>query len=244
VQIDALAVRLRPRTALEAADLGVRLCQSAARSIYPCYVLVAVPVFALAVMSVEISGWLPPLLIFWSKPWLDRTILFVLSRAAFGQATSVSDLWLAKRDVWGRQFAFTWTIRRLSAWRSVTEPVYQLEGFSVFGARARVRQVRRRNRGAGLMTTTAFSTAEACVALALASLVFWMAPAGSTPSTDQLFAGENTELLSVAAPIIYALAVLLIEPFYVAAGFAMYLNRRVELEAWDIEQEFRRAFAS
>ena len=33
------------------------------------------------------------------------------------------------------------------------------------------------------------------------------------------------------------------EPFYVAAGFAMYLNRRVELEAWDIEQEFRRAFA-
>jgi hypothetical protein len=33
-----------------------------------------------------------------------------------------------------------------------------------------------------------------------------------------------------------------LEPFYVAAGFAMYLNRRVELEAWDIEQEFRRGF--
>jgi len=29
----------------------------------------------------------------------------------------------------------------------------------------------------------------------------------------------------------------------VAAGFAMYLNRRVELEAWDIEQELRRACA-
>jgi hypothetical protein len=24
----------------------------------------------------------------------------------------------------------------------------------------------------------------------------------------------------------------------------MYLNRRVELEAWDVEQEFRRAFAT
>jgi hypothetical protein len=34
-----------------------------------------------------------------------------------------------------------------------------------------------------------------------------------------------------------------VEPFYVGAGFTMYLNRRVELEAWDIEQEFRRAFA-
>jgi hypothetical protein len=34
-----------------------------------------------------------------------------------------------------------------------------------------------------------------------------------------------------------------LEPFYVAAGFCMYLNRRVELEAWDIEQAFRDAFA-
>ncbi len=41
----------------------------------------------------------------------------------------------------------------------------------------------------------------------------------------------------------YAAAVLVVEPFFVGAGFAMYLNRRVELEAWDIEQEFRLAFA-
>ena len=43
--------------------------------------------------------------------------------------------------------------------------------------------------------------------------------------------------------IAYAAAVAFVEPFYVAAGFGLYLNRRVELEAWDIEQEFRRAFA-
>jgi hypothetical protein len=244
VQVDALAVRLRPRTALEAADLGVRLCQSAARSIYPCYAFVAVPVFILAVGSIEIAAWLPALLIFWSKPWLDRTILFVLSRAAFGQSTGVSELWKAQRDVWWRQFVFTWTIRRLSLWRSVTQPVYQLEGFTARRGRARVRQIRRRNRGAGLMTTAAFGTAEACVTLALASLAFWMAPMGSTPTLDQVFAGENTGQVSIAGPIIYALAVLFVEPFYVAAGFAMYLNRRAELEAWDIEQEFRRAFAS
>jgi len=44
--------------------------------------------------------------------------------------------------------------------------------------------------------------------------------------------------------VAYAAAVAFIEPFYVAAGFGMYLNRRVELEAWDVEQEFRRAFAA
>jgi hypothetical protein len=44
--------------------------------------------------------------------------------------------------------------------------------------------------------------------------------------------------------VAYAVAVAFLEPFYVAAGFGMYVNRRVELEAWDIEQEFRSAFSS
>jgi hypothetical protein len=47
----------------------------------------------------------------------------------------------------------------------------------------------------------------------------------------------------VVLTIIYGLVVYFLEPFYVAAGFSMYLGRRVELEAWDIEQELRRAFA-
>ena len=36
MRVDAIAVRLRPRTPMEAADLGTRLCQSAARDIYLC----------------------------------------------------------------------------------------------------------------------------------------------------------------------------------------------------------------
>jgi hypothetical protein len=32
----------------------------------------------------------------------------------------------------------------------------------------------------------------------------------------------------------------LMEPFFVGGGFALYLNRRVELEGWDIELAFRR----
>jgi len=31
----------------------------------------------------------------------------------------------------------------------------------------------------------------------------------------------------------------IIEPFYVASGFSLYLNRRTHLEAWDIELKFR-----
>ena len=244
MQIDALAVRLRPRSPLEAADLGVRLCQSAARSVYPGYAIVALPVFVLALASSELAVWLPSLMIWWMKPWLDRTILFILSRAAFGQRTGPVDLWRAQRQVWWGQFLFTWTIQRISLWRSVTQPVYQLEGLSLWDARARARQIRRRYTGSALMLTSAFGMSETALSLSLMSLVFWLAPRGWAPEVTALLSGEMPGVLSFAAPVAYAITVLFLEPFFVAAGFAMYLNRRAELEAWDIEQEFRRAFAS
>jgi hypothetical protein len=243
VQIEALAVRLRPRTPLEAADLGVRLCQSVARSVYSSYAIVAIPMVGLALASFEIRGWLPSLVIWCAKPWLDRTILFVLSRAAFGQQTKPSDVWQAQWKVWWRQLPFTWTIRRLSPWRSLTEPVYQLENATIFNAGPRIRQIRQRHAGAALLMTSAFSFAESALAFALVSLVFWLAPKGMVPSLSEMVYGQQLGLLQFAFPVAYAMTVLFLEPFYVAAGFGMYLNRRAELEAWDIEQEFRRAFA-
>jgi hypothetical protein len=242
VQVDAFAVRLRPRTPLEAADLGVRLCQSTARSVYPCYGIVALPVIVLALASFEIASWLPALLIWCAKPWLDRTILFVLSRAAFGQRTTVADVWRAQRQVWWGQFLFTWTVQRLSLWRAIAQPVYQLEGLSIWRARARVRQIRHRNTGSAMMMTHAFSVSETALTFALISLAFWFAPSGRSPMGLEVLSGELPVFLLVTFPIAYAMAVLFLEPFYVAAGFAIYLNRRAELEAWDIEQEFRRAF--
>lgn len=242
MQIDALAVRLRPRTPTEASDLGVRLCQHAARSVFTCFLPVAVPVMVVALASYDIAGWLPALVLWWFKPWLDRTILFVLSRAAFGQHTSPADMWRAQRDVWWRQLLFTLTVRRLSPWRSLTAPVYQLEGLGIRAAGARVRQIRHKTRGAAFMMTHAFAVAEMVMVSALLSLVFWLAPKGMTPDFAEVISGEAATFLARTLPISYALAILIIEPFYVAAGFAMYLNRRAELEAWDIEQEFRRAF--
>src|SRR5436190_24147063 len=112
MQVDSIAVRLRPRTAMEAADLGVRLCQHAAPPVYACYAIVAMPLMALSLASYEIAAWLPGALLWCAKPWLDRTILFVLSRAAFGQQTSIRDLVREQRGVRWRQFIFTWTIQR------------------------------------------------------------------------------------------------------------------------------------
>jgi len=241
VQVDALAVRLRPRAPLEAADLGARICRSSARSVYTCYLATAVPVMALCVATYEFASWLPVLLLWWIKPWLDRTILFVLARSAFGQHTTLADLWRAQGQVWWRQLLITLTWRRLSPWRSFTQPVFQLEGHSLFKIRRRVLQIRGKRTGAALLMTSAFSLAETALTIAVASLAVWLAPIDGTPDFGEFFSGDDPGI-TILTSLSYAAVVLFLEPFYVAAGFAMYLNRRADLEAWDIEQEFRRAF--
>jgi hypothetical protein len=222
---------------MEAADLGVRLCQSSAREVYRCYWAVALPLFAVCLATYEITEWLPAVLIWWCKPWLDRTVLYVLSRAAFGQATRVSDLVRDQRRVWWHQLLLSLTTRRLSPWRSFTQSVYQLEGLRLLAARKRVMQIRRGRTTPATLMTSAFSVAETLLTVALVSLIFWFSPGERDPFAPGAFA-------SLGFPVVcaYALVVLFLEPFYVAAGFAMYLNRRAQLEAWDIEQELRRAF--
>jgi len=242
VQIDALALRLRPRRPVEATDLGVRLCQSSARTLYPVYAAVAIPVVLLSFATFEIAAWLPSLIIWWLKPWIDRTVVFILSRAAFGQRTTLSDLWAAQRHVWWSHLWFTLTVQRFSLWRSLTQPVYQLEGMSPFRARARVRQIRRRHVGAAIMMTSTFAMCETALWVGVFSLLYWFAPREHAPDLMAVLAREVPGPLVLTSTVAYTAAVLFLEPFYVAAGFAMYLNRRTELEAWDIEQEFRRAF--
>ena len=200
----------------------------------------------LAIASCEIGRMAAVLIIWWAKPWLDRTILFVLSRAAFGQPTRPRDVWRAQRDVWWRHLLLT-----LVRSGAVAVAIAHAAGAPARradvrqGARSRVGRSGGGAYGTALMMTHAFSLAEGALTLALLSLVFWLAPSGARRRrSETIFAGELPALFSIRMPIAYGIAVLFLEPFYVAAGFAMYLNRRAELEAWDIEQEFRRAFAA
>jgi len=244
VRIDALALQMRPRAPHEAADLGIRLCQASAREVYTCYLAVAIPLSLLAMSLFEIRTWLPFVVLWCAKPWLDRTVLYVLSRAAFGQRTTLRDLWADQFQVWWRQLILTWTWRRLSPWRSFTQAIYQLEGHSFFRLRQRIVQVRRKYGGAAAIMTSAFATAELFLVIALFGLMYWLTPANENFDFAPFFSDEGNVRLELLSSIAYVIVVLFLEPFYVAAGFGMYLNRRAELEAWDIEQEFRRAFSS
>ena len=242
MRVDAIAVELRPRPMWEAADLGVRLLQSNARSVWRSCAPVYAVVFALALATVEISPWLPSLIIFWLKPWLDRSVLFVLSRAVFGQSTRASDLWQAQRSVWWQQLFGTLLWRRLSPWRSFTQPIYQLEGQRGAARKQRRAQLLRSQRGAAGGMHFAFANIEIALMFGLLAMVMWFAPEEARGNLFTWLARDDSVGAALCLAGAYGIAVAVLEPFYVAAGFAMYLNRRVQLEAWDIEQEFRRAF--
>jgi hypothetical protein len=241
MQIDAIALTLRPRSLWEGCDLGVRLLHFRMRSVYACYLAVAVPTFLICLATYPLVPWLPAVGIWLAKPWLDRVILFALSRALFAEPTGPLDLWAERRRIL-RPNLVALLLLRLSASRSFKLPIMQLEGLKGRAQRDRVRQLTLRHRGVARTMTLAFANAELALCSSVIMLRIILAP--------HIFGLEGGWLAGLAATqaglissIAYAATVAFLEPFYVAAGFGLYINRRVELEAWDIEQEFRRAFA-
>ena len=244
MQVDAIALHLRPRTMSEATDLGVRLVQANARSVWVTFTPVWAVVVLIALAFGSVATWLPGLIIFCMKPWLDRTLLFVLSRAVFGTPTRLADVWAAQGAVWWQQLLPTLTWRRLSPWRSYTQPARQLEGQRGAALRARGKQLLRGKQGAAFGMHSAFVQLEQLMLIGVIALVVWLAPENASSGVFETLFASGSSTVSMLIAGAYAAIVLLVEPFYVGAGFVMYLNRRVELEAWDIEQEFRLAFAA
>jgi len=114
-------------------------------------------------------------------------------------------------------------------------------------ARQRAKALHRRARGHAVWLTVACIQFEAVVALSLYGLFDLLTPGPYELDIGlgALFggAGQVAAWKQWVSFAFYAIAVSVIEPFYVAAGFALYLNRRTQLEAWDIELELRRLAA-
>jgi hypothetical protein len=145
--------------------------------------------------------------------------------------------------VLGQGLAGALTIRRLSPWRSYVQPVLQLEGLRGKPRRQRVALILGSHRGAALAMQSAFALIESALAIGAATLAGWLVPADDRMQSLFTLVRSDSVWMTAILLLCYAATVLVLEPFFVGAGFAMYLNRRVELEAWDIEQEFRLAFA-
>lgn len=249
MQLDKLAIALRPRSAWESIDLGVGMLREWWRPLYASFAVVYLPVAALCLWAGWSAGkiWLALLLLWWLKPLYDRVALHVVSRAVFGEVLGVRST-LAQARAWlFTGLAGALTFGRIDTARAFHLPVRQLEGQRWRAARLRRRLLGRRTHGYAVWLTLACLHFEAVFVWSADMLGDFLVPAKAQEGTSiwqAMFADAAFgDFLTVADFAAYAAAVLVIEPLYVAAGFALYLNRRTLLEGWDLEVALRRIAA-
>lgn len=247
MQLERIGVALRPRTSQEAMDLGTAMLRAHARPVWLAWFAFTLPIFVLCQGLAWLLGvpWLGLLLPWWLRPLFDRIPLYVLSRAVFEQAptwrTTLRGQW---KWPWKRTLAGL-TYLRVDTNRSLRLPMELLEGMATAQRRARWRVLSRPLVGVASGLTWTCMAFELTISLSLCIFAVAMLPNESLPDSmrdlNQAFTlpAFKHALVWIISGVTY-IAMSIVEPLYVAAGFALYLNRRTQLEAWDIDLAFQR----
>jgi hypothetical protein len=242
VRVEDLRVALRPRTGWEAVDLGFVMAREWWRPVWGAWLAAYLPLSIVLTLAFWSKPIYAALIIWWLKPVFDRVVLHVLSRAVFGDVPTVRAA-LTNPEFLRRGMFYALTFGRLSLARSFLLPVAQLEGLTGREAAQRRAALGRRDRGYAVGLTVACMNIELVLLLALGLVGGLLAPAAGTlvPDLAGWFGGgaDDGEWWSLTDGFLYLVAVSIIEPLYVAGGFALYLNRRTLLEGWDIEVALR-----
>ncbi|MEO6148363.1 MAG: hypothetical protein ABIT70_15225 [Sulfuriferula sp.] len=242
MQLDSVAVALRPRKLWEAIDLGFSMVHRWWKPIFSAWLTVVLPVAVLINLLCWDVQWLAPLLIWWLKPLFDRIPLYILSRATFGDTPGIGETVKAVLPLWRRSFLWDLTLGRFNLARSFNMPVRDLEGLHGKARRQRLKVLQKRTRNGAVWLTVVCANLEFVLNISLFALLYLLMPQAMQQDFFKLFFTSGTQPIwqDVLQHIFYLVAMTIMEPFYVAAGFALYLNRRTLLEGWDIEIAFRR----
>ncbi len=244
METERIQVAVRPRSGWEAVDLGFRMTRFWWRPIFGAWFALVFPLALVLNLALIDHLWLAALLLWWLKPAFDRIPLYVISEALFGHVPTTGETLRAlPRSLSGLVPALT--ALRLGPLRSFTLPVMQLEGLRGSTRRERARLLIGRDSSVGLGLLFACLGFEWLVAIfGLLSLIWLVVPDAIMLSfleiLGTLFGGGIETWPSLARNAVLLLAMTAIEPFYVAGGFALYINRRVYLEGWDIDLVFRK----
>lgn len=246
MRLDQLQLTLRRRSPWEALDLGLVMLRQWRGPVYRVW-LASFVSFSLVLTGLLWQWpWLTMLIVWWLKPLFDRLLLKVFAEASFGAAPSVRDVWRALPGLLRHSGLIAGlTYRRFSVHRSFDLPVWQLEGQRGKAARARLRVLGRKTSGHAFWLTFVCAHIVVIFQLGLISMLDIMTPSDGlhAMSWADLVAGDLPEWAVYAYTLAWIAAESIVEPFFVAAGFSLYLNRRSELEGWDIEVAFRRMSA-
>jgi hypothetical protein len=246
MRLDRLQVELRPRSPWEAMELGSALLRRDAGRVWCAWLLASLPVFALcnALAWAFDVMWVATLAMWWLKPAFDRIPLFVVSRAVFGQAAGVRESawapWRFGRSALLRDL--TWG--RIGLSRALVLPVALLEGVSGATLRERRKVLAGQGGQSVVWLTLLCLHFEGLLSLAVLATVPIFIPteylSESTRALWSLMFESPPRWAQLLLNLMAWAATSLVEPFYIGAGFGLYLNRRTQLEGWDIEIAFRR----
>ena len=246
MQADDLSLRVRARRPWEAMDLGVTMTRCWWRDVYAAWFAVTLPLFFLLNVVLSESPLWAMLLMWWLKPLYDRVLLQVYSRAVFGQPSGVAAVLKALPQLLTNTgLLLHLTLYRLDPTRSLRLPVWQLEGLRGRARRSRYRVLAQRAGSYAWWLMFAGLHLEWFLQLAVFGLIWLFTPALLFESLWQqgwnmVSGSEWQSWVYLTLNGIHYLSVTAIEPLYVAGGFSLYLNRRTQLEGWDLEISFRR----
>lgn len=246
MDVERVSGVIRPRGQWEAVDFGIALARHWRRPLWRSWLAVVVPAWSLVyALLVALAGpWVALAVLWWLRPLFSRVALLVLSRALFGEVVSVPTAAAEVARLWRRHLVADLTVRRIDLARSFHLPVYQLEGLAGRPRRRRLAVLRQDRHVTAAALTGISMLIEASLFCATLALVTQLVPAGFGIAWGDhlasLFGGEPAAwfvgLVGACALLAFSLA----EPFYVAGGFGLYLDRRTHLEGWDVELAFRR----
>lgn len=249
MRIDQLNVVLRARSGWEAMELGSALVRRHAAAIWAPWVLTSLPVFVLLnalAWWADAFGW-AWLLMWWLKPLFERSALYVVSRGVFGESPRLRQTLHGLRH-WGWHGFWGYLgWRRLSPLRSLLLPVNLLEGADAGHRSQRRRAMAGGAFGHALMLSILCMVFEAVLVIGGIAAVFMFIPlellSESWRSAWELARQDMPAWMKLGLNGLFWLAATLVGPFYVGAGFGLYLDRRTQMEAWDVEIAFRRLHA-
>jgi hypothetical protein len=246
MRIDQLNVNLRARSEWEAMELGTALVRRHARAIWLPLVAVSLPLFAVinaAAWWADAFGW-AWLLMWWLKPAADRMVLYVVSRGVFGdEPRPLQTLRVQLHWGWNGFLGYLgW--RRFSPFRSLLLPVNLLEGSDATQRVLRRRAVLGGSAGHAAWLIAICMVFELVIVSGCLAAIFLFVPvdlmSDAWRAAWEMMKDTLPPWARLGLNFLFWLAATLIGPFYAGAGFALYLNRRTEMEAWDVEMAFRR----
>jgi hypothetical protein len=242
VRLDRIELALRRRSPWEAIDLGLVMARHWRGPLYRVWLTTVLPV-AVGILALlwkwPLAGML---VVWWLKPVADRVLLKFFAEATFGEPPTPREVWRSLPALLSRSgLVSRLTLRRFSTYRSFELPMLQLEGQRGKALRLRRRTLFRKTGGHAIYLMQVCACVVAIFVIGLGQLVDLLTPGDTLGefSLRGIFRGEGNLIADYCFIAAWLIAESIVEPFYVASGFSLYLNRRGELEGWDIEMAFR-----